>query len=213
MTILCPQCGTVRNAKTTVRHETYAYKAEPVTVQHELTVCTVCGTEVATAQQAEESLIAVREAYRRNHDLITPEEIRSIRERYGAGQKPFGIILGLGESTIANYERGELPTAANSNLIRLMNDPHVFRTLFAERRELIGPTQRRRIEARVDGGKERQVSLFDGFAVREKADEYTGFRLPAVIPFPSPAGSTPGCLTDRYCRTTSSSLSRPSNTV
>ncbi|MFA7566606.1 MAG: type II TA system antitoxin MqsA family protein [Alkalispirochaeta sp.] len=178
MTILCPNCGTVQNANTTVREETYTYKGEPVTLQHELSVCAVCGTEVATAQQAEESLIAVREVYRNRHGLISPDEIRSIRQRYGAGQKPFGIILGLGESTIANYERGELPTAANSNLIRLMDDPNVFRALFDERHDLIGPTQRKRIEPRLNGDVDSKITIYGGLVTRETADEYTGFRQP-----------------------------------
>jgi len=181
MKTLCPYCGTVQNAKTISRIETYTYKGETISLSHELSVCTVCGTEMATAQQAGDSLIAVREAYRGRHDLISPDEIRSIRERYGAGQKPFGIVLGLGESTIANYERGELPTAANSNLIRLMDDPHAFRTLFEERRELIGPTQQKRIGARIGETTEYPLKPFGGLAVRETADEYTGFRRPDQV--------------------------------
>ena len=178
MRILCPHCGTVRNAKTISRIETYTYKGESITLSHESSVCTVCEAEVAKAQQAEDNLIAVREAYRSRHDLISPDEIRRIRERYGAGQKPFGVILGLGKSTIANYERGELPTAANSNLIRLMEDPHAFRTLFEERRELIGPTQQKRVAARIGETTEYPLMPFGELAVRETADEYTGFRRP-----------------------------------
>jgi hypothetical protein len=34
--------------------------------------------------------------------------------RYGAGQKPFGILLGLGESIINTYEQGNVPRVANS---------------------------------------------------------------------------------------------------
>lgn len=180
MRILCPECGTVRDADVVPRDETYVFKGESITVPHEISVCSVCGTEVATAQQADSSLIAIREAYRSRHDLISPEEIRTIRKRYGAGQKPFGLILGLGESTIANYERGELPTTANSNLIRLMDDLHSFRQLFEERRELIGPTQRRRIEERLNGRGSVRHTIYEGVSVREEADEYTGFRQPDV---------------------------------
>lgn len=140
-------------------------------------MCAICGTEVATAHQAHEGLNAVREAYRRRHGLISPNEIRSIRERYGAGQKPFSIILGFGESTIANYERGEIPTAANSNLIRLMNDPHSFQSLYFERRKLIGPTQQKRIEARISETANNASTVFDGMSVRETPDEFTGFRV------------------------------------
>ena len=106
------------------------------------------------------------------HTLVTPNEIRAIRRRYGAGQKPFGLILGLGEGTIATYERGELPTSAHSSFIRLMADKRTFRSLYVERRELIGPTQQRRIDRHLRV-QERGYSVeIKPLVAAETVDEY-----------------------------------------
>ena len=117
-------------------------------------MCTVCGTEIST------------------RSLVTPDEIRAIRGIYGAGQKPFGLILGLGEGTIATYERGELPTTAHSSLIRLMANKQNFSALYAERRELIGPTQQRRIDRHLNVQELGYTVDIEALAAAETADEY-----------------------------------------
>ena len=176
--ILCPQCGSIREATIATREETYPFRGESITTVHEFSVCVDCGTDVATAAQMDRNLSAIREAYRTRHELVTPEEIRKIRNRYGAGQKPFGIILGLGESTIANYERGDVPTAANSTLIQLMADVETFRRVFDQRKDHIGSTQRKRIEDRIKNNGFWYATDAQALVAREMPDEYTGFRNP-----------------------------------
>src|SRR6056297_216070 len=177
---LCSQCGRVQPVEVVTREENYTYRGESVTLTHELTKCTVCGAELSTAEQAEQSLTAIRESYRRTHNIVTPEEIRSIRNRYGAGQKPFGILLGLGKSTINTYEQGEVPTVANSMLIRAAEDPEYFKRMYIERRHLIGQTQRRRIEQHLSSPVSAYVPAVETFTLHENTDEYTGFRKPDI---------------------------------
>ena len=177
---LCPQCGKVQAVKIVTREETYTYRGESVRVAHELSVCTVCGEELSTAVQAQQSLTDIRESYRKKHDLVTPAEILSIREGYGAGQKPFGIILGLGESTINTYEQGEVPTTANSVLIRAAGDPATFKKMFLKRQHLLGPTQRKKIEKHLEAYPSPYMVEEKMFAVHENPDEYTGFRKPDI---------------------------------
>ena len=177
---LCPECGDIREFSIVDKKETYEYRGESITLVNEVSICPVCSAEVSTAQQAQAALDAVREAYRTRHQLIAPHEIRAIRRRYGAGQKPFGLLLGLGEGTIACYENGDLPTTANSTLIRTAADPETFRALFDQRRHLLGPTQQRRIEACLERGPTRYAAEVESLVVREQPDEYTGFRRPEV---------------------------------
>lgn len=82
-----------------------------------------------------------------HHSVPAPLDIMKLRRKYGASQKAFGIILGFGELTINSYEQGAAPADANVNLLRLVEDPQTFLRLFEARKDRIGPTQRKRIEA------------------------------------------------------------------
>ena len=54
---------------------------------------------------------------------ITAQDIKDIREKYGLSQKSFANLLGLGEASIARYEKGHKPSKANANLIRAAKIP------------------------------------------------------------------------------------------
>ena len=172
----CPNCGALQVVRVETREETYTFRGEDITTSHEFYVCSVCSEEFSTAAQAEESLRAVREEYRRGHDLVTPEEIVRIRKQYNVGQKPFGTILGLGEATINSYERGDIPTVAHSSLIRQAGDRQVFERLYRERRALVGPTQQKRIDAALAERPALVIGVSRGIEAHEEPDEYTGFR-------------------------------------
>ena len=58
------------------------------------------------AAQLDANLEAAREAYARLYESPTAEDIIKLRSEYGASQKAFGLILGLGELTINSYEHG-----------------------------------------------------------------------------------------------------------
>ena len=143
----CPTCGTIQTVREETRRETYVVRNEHVTVQARFFRCAGCGDTFANAAQTDELINAARAAYRARHRLVSPEEIRRTRRRYAVGQKAFGLVLGMGEATVALYESGKLPTEANSNLIRLAAQPAIFRQLFDANEGKLGPTQRRRIEA------------------------------------------------------------------
>lgn len=175
---LCPSCGDIREISLLEREETYTFRGEKIALNHEVAVCTDCGEEFSTADQIERSLTSVQEEFRRRRNLVTPEDIRSIRAKYHAGQKPFGILLGLGESTINSYEKGDLPTDAISQLIRSVSDPETFTSMFHERKHKIGPTQQKRIASCLEKGVSKRTFDLDATIVKEEPSEYTGFRKP-----------------------------------
>lgn len=189
MQLYCPHCAALTDVTTQARSEAFLVRGEPIETEHHFSVCNVCGLEFAAAEQAQIGLAAAREIYRNLHRLVMPEEITRIRAKYGAGQRAFGIVLGFGEATINSYEQGELPTDANSNLIRLAEDPTVFARLFAERNSLLGPTQRKRIQQHIEllapagGEKARDYRSGDTLELlcNEPPSEYSGFRSPDIV--------------------------------
>ena len=61
--------------------------------------------------------------YRRKYGLLSAEEIRSIRERFGLTQAGLAKLLRLGSNTISRWEAGRnVQTAAMDVLLRLLRD-------------------------------------------------------------------------------------------
>lgn len=145
----CPGCETERSVVHETIREVSELRGESIEADQERFRCTVCGTDFVTGDMMDRNLDAVRAEYRIRHGILSPEEIVDLRKTYGASQKAFGTILGFGELTINSYEQGSLPTDANNNLLRLMRNPSGFRELFETNKNLIGPTQRKRIESRL----------------------------------------------------------------
>jgi len=62
-------------------------------------------------------------AYRSRYDLLSPDEIRSIRERHHLTQAQLARLLRLGGKTISRWESGRnIQTAAMDVLLRLIRD-------------------------------------------------------------------------------------------
>jgi len=63
------------------------------------------------------------DVYRSRYDLLSADEIRSIRERYRLTQVQLARLLRLGGNTISRWESGRnVQTAAMDVLLRLIRD-------------------------------------------------------------------------------------------
>jgi putative zinc finger/helix-turn-helix YgiT family protein len=85
--------------------------------------CPDCGEVVLRYQDSKrlgEDAIAI---YRKNHGLLSADEIRAIRERFDLTQAELAHLLRLGASTISRWESGRnVQTAALDMLLRLIRD-------------------------------------------------------------------------------------------
>jgi putative zinc finger/helix-turn-helix YgiT family protein len=62
-------------------------------------------------------------SYRKKHGLLSAEEIRGIRERFGLTQGELARLLHLGANTISRWESGRnVQTEAMEMLLRLIRD-------------------------------------------------------------------------------------------
>ncbi|OHE63637.1 MAG: hypothetical protein A2Z99_03180 [Treponema sp. GWB1_62_6] len=181
----CPVCEAIRTVEFGSRAETLPVRGVDVEIEAEFSRCTVCGEEFADAESMDRTLQAAYAGYRHKLGILSPDEIRAIRARYGVSQKAFGLILGFGELTINSYESGSLPTEANNNLIKLVRHPETFKELFGSNKDKIGPTQRKRIEtaltcAEASAKKPECVAeRAPGYGCEEpRASEFTGFMQP-----------------------------------
>ena len=93
-TFVCETCGPVRTTRIEKRTETYPVKGEDTTVLANVRVCGRCGKGVYDRALDSENLQTAYDLYRLNHHIISPAEIRSMRESYGLSQRSLGALLG-----------------------------------------------------------------------------------------------------------------------
>lgn len=80
------------------------------------------------------------------NDELGPEEIRAIRKKYGLSQRAFAQVLGLGEASVARYEKGVKPTRANANLLRAARKSSFMLDCLRRDGDRIAPEQRAKAE-------------------------------------------------------------------
>lgn len=99
----------------TVRGESY-------TVFVPAMACPQCGEIVLDARQGAAYSLAITDAYRRAHHLLTSTEIKAARERLGLTQQQFADHVGVGVASIRRWEAGALQDESSDKLIRLCSD-------------------------------------------------------------------------------------------
>ena len=102
------------------------FRKESIEVVYHYYLCSETGEQFETDELSDLNLIQVYNKYREIHNLPFPEEIISLREKYGISSSRMSEILGFGPNTYRNYEQGEVPAASNAKLIQLIKDPKEF---------------------------------------------------------------------------------------
>ena len=146
MTKYCPICDAEREVQLEQQQETYPVKGEDTTIMATVCKCTVCGEEIMSIEFDDDNLRKAYLQYRLRHRLLTPDQIKKIREQYGVSQITFARILGVGDKTIARYENGSLQDEAINNLIMLAENPQNFLELLEKNAEKISQEEANRIK-------------------------------------------------------------------
>lgn len=75
-----------------------------------------------TGEMWNEYLLNCLNAYRVKNDLLTSDDIKKIRNKYGVTQQELAFVLGLGEVTITRYETKQIQEVSNDNMLREINN-------------------------------------------------------------------------------------------
>ncbi len=118
VTRYCPFCEADTVADERVRDEVYTVRGEKIGVRARVLVCRRCGNDLFDLESEEETARMVYQEYRRRRGLLSPEEIRRLRGRYGLSQRQLARLLGWGLVTVQRYEKGALQDAAHDLLLR-----------------------------------------------------------------------------------------------
>lgn len=168
----CATCNDDMPFRPVTRTETATIRGSEVKAVVNVLVCPQCG-HVRDAP-GHDSMLAFYNAYRRQEGLLTPGQIREIRERYDLSREAFARLLGMSPATLYRYEGGSLQDAAHDELIRSCEDFRRMVDLVSRRPERLTDAQRRKFEKAVS--QPGSIWSLAGLALailRETGDTYT----------------------------------------
>ena len=127
------------------KQETMSFRGENYLVHSKYYVCEDTGQEFTTTEQDDSTLNDLYAQYRIKHGIPFPDEIASIRKRYGLNQSQIGKLLGFGVNQWARYEGGQVPSDSNGRLIAVLRRKSVTLTILKDLEEIFEPEEFRTI--------------------------------------------------------------------
>ncbi|OXA96109.1 type II TA system antitoxin MqsA family protein [Flavobacterium hercynium] len=172
---------TLKTSKSSV-----VFRKEEFEYLHLAYYCQDTDEQFTTTELDELNLNQVYNQYRSKHNILFADEILCIREKYGLSANKMSQILGFGANSYRNYEKGEVPSMANANLIQtISNNSNVFRDLVLRSSDLEEQERNKvlvKIDAAIDLEDESKdenkfVSMLFGNML---PDAFSGYRKPNI---------------------------------
>jgi HTH-type transcriptional regulator/antitoxin MqsA len=116
---VCPETGKpmVRNT----RPMTITYKGQSSTFDMPGWYCDESGESIHTAEDIKTSDAALKELKIKVENLLRPQEVKRIREKFGLTQREAGAIIGGGPNAFQKYEQGTITVSKGiSNFLRVL---------------------------------------------------------------------------------------------
>ncbi len=178
---LCPNCEEYTKAALGVEKEVYNIRGEPIEIEAKVAICQKCGSKIFDEEWDSRNLEKAYNLYRKKHNLLSPDKIRIIREKYGLSQRALSRLLGWGEITIHRYENGAVQDNAHNNFLRLIEDPQNMQKFLESNRNKLPSYTMARLEKRIasflqeDKEQAFQVS-FERLVSHQHVDLTSGFK-------------------------------------
>ena len=177
----CPNCEEYTGVTFRVEKEVYNVRGEPIEIEAEVAICQKCGSKIFDEERDSRNLEKAYSHYREVHNLLSPDEIRTIREKYGLSQRALSRILGWGEITIHRYENGAVQDNVHNNLLHFIEDPENMQKLFEANRNKLPSYMAARLETRIvsflQEDKEQSFEVsFERLVSHQHVDLTSGFK-------------------------------------
>ena len=142
---ICPNCEKETSLVFVKEPEEMKIRGEIITVDNEYFVCEECGEEFEDPKSDYDPLESAYTKYRDLKGMVTPEEIKDFRKKYGLTQLEFSKLIGIGIATLNRYENNALQSEAHDHLLRLYMDERNFRKLLVEDEEVLDDAHKQEI--------------------------------------------------------------------
>lgn len=148
----CPQCDQDVETRIEEKKEIYSVRGEDFQTDNAVRICNECNTPLFDESLDELTLNKVYDLYRKKHNMLSPEEIGEVREKYGLSQRGMASLLNWSPTTIARYETGSLPDSAHmATLLMIRDNEEYARQLYERAKDKMGRLDRTRLEAALAG--------------------------------------------------------------
>ena len=117
----CPYCRKEVDYKIEKR-DLKEFRGTEINTYENVAVCKECHQDLYVNEIEEKNNKRIYELYREKANIIKPQDIVNLREKYDISQRELTAILGFGKMTINRYERGGVPTKSQSDYIKLLID-------------------------------------------------------------------------------------------
>lgn len=119
MKVYCPYCKRDVEYKIEKR-ELKEFRGIEINSYENVAICKECNEDLYINEIENENDKRIFELYRNKTNIIKPQDIINLREKYGISQRELTAILGFGKMTINRYERGGVPTKSQSDYIKVL---------------------------------------------------------------------------------------------
>lgn len=162
--------------------QTLNFRKEEFTVKQRFYLCEDSSERFTSTHLDALNLSLVYNAYRAKYHILSPEEIKETREKYGLSAVKMSEILGFGLNSYGLYERGEIPSLSNSKLLKLASDPESFYSLVKDWEIDKASTKTKlldKVSKMMDEASETDF-LEDYLLGNSQFSEFTGYRKPSL---------------------------------
>ena len=172
---ICANCEKVCVVELHKEKEELVVRGEPIVVPVEYYKCTECGAEFEDPKSIYDPLVVAYEEYRKRHNMMQPEEIRSLRQKYGLTQKELSGLLGWGAVTLTRYENGALQDKTHDTVLQMIRDPKNVLMLVEQKGAFLGEKRRKQLS-------ESLSKVQEGFhSIRAMLTEHVGYYKPDIF--------------------------------
>ena len=119
MKVYCPYCKKEVEYKVEKR-DLKEFRGIEINTYENVAICKECHQDLYVNEIEEKNNERIYELYREKANIIKPQDIVALREKYNISQRELTAILGFGKMTINRYERGGVPTKSQSDYIKLL---------------------------------------------------------------------------------------------
>ncbi|HEX2866876.1 MAG TPA: type II toxin-antitoxin system antitoxin SocA domain-containing protein [Ignavibacteriales bacterium] len=149
--------------------------------------CESCQEEFTTTETDNSNVSQILNQYREKHNILFPEQISALREKYNLPAAKMGRILGFGANVYGNYEKGEIPSVSHARYLSLITEPEEFRKLVVAARDQLHEGDYKRITGHIDKLISKKDAPWDECDYLWKKNiipnQYTGYALPSFVKF------------------------------